>query len=731
MNIEKKIDIVIDELTLDEKIAMIHGAGFFESGAVSRLNIPGIKMSDGPVGVRFEFGRDHWTRLDLSDDDVSYCLSPGAVAMTWNKDIAKKVGIVLGEEMRGRGKDLCNAPGLNIRRLPLCGRNFEYFSEDPYLTAELAIPMVEGIEASDVGACVKHFALNNQEEDRFGVDVSVSDKALKEIYFPAFEAVVKKAKAKALMASYNLVRGRYACENPWLINEVLRDEWGYDGLVVSDWGGVHDTLEVAETELDVEMNIKPQFDEYYMAEPMKKAVKEGRVSEELIEKKVRNVLRFMLRTRMIDIKENEKGTCIVRPEERSKGSYNSFEHHETLLCAARESIVLLKNNKKVLPLDVKFGEKILVIGDNAIRRHAGGGCSAEIRALYEHTPFMGLKMRLGGNVQIDYLPGYFVPEEKPPWARSWQEDSLDSDKINALKTLDMYDCENDERCVKLREEALKAVPDYDHVIFVGGLSHTYSLETEMNDRKDITLPYGQDRLIKELIKVRPDAVIVMIAGSPVAMDKWISDANALLLMGYAGMEGGCALADVILGHTNPSGRLSETFPLKLSDCPAIKLGDYPGRVVCEGEKPPAKPHSEETYNEGVFVGYRYYDKYDVPVLFPFGYGLSYTEFEYSELSAMNNSDGTVTVNVKVSNVGDRDGMEVVMLFTGEASPSKENPVKELKGFEKVFVKAGEGVIVTFTLDEAAFRHYDEAHKDWVLSTDNIIYVGGQKQRIAF
>lgn len=569
---EENIRSVIKSMTLEEKTAMIHGAGLFRTGAVERLQIPSLKMSDGPMGVRNEFCNDKWIPNGNTDDYVTYCPSNSAIAATWNRKLAKASGSVLGEEARGRGKDVILAPGINIKRLPACGRNFEYFSEDPYLTAELAVPMVEGIEENDVAACVKHFALNNQETERLWVNVEIDDRTLREIYLPAFEAVLLKAKARSVMSAYNLYRGTHCSCNEALLMDILRKEWAYDGVVISDWGGVHDTVETAEGALDIEMSVTPDFDEYFLANPLIQAVHDGKVSEDCIDEKVYHILQLMIRLHMIEIQRLSDGAVKVsQSEERKAGAYNTSEHREKVLEAARESIVLLKNENMRLPLQKKGLKRVLVIGENAARLQALGGGSAEIKALYEITPLMGIKRLLGGNCQVEYTPGYYVPS-KEQQDTNWQENSLNEQEAASYQKQKSEEMRQMEE--KLRKEAVELAAGYDEVIYVGGLNHDYDVEGM--DRKDLTLPYEQDTLIKELLKVRPDMVIVMMAGSPVAMGSWLSDAKALLWCSYCGMEGGTALTEVIFGDVNPSGKLAESLPYQLKDCGITKEIQFPG-----------------------------------------------------------------------------------------------------------------------------------------------------------
>lgn len=703
----KMIEKLLKELTLDEKIGMIHGDGLFRTKGVERLGIPALKFSDGPMGVRHEFENDEWKVIGNSDDYVTYLPSNSALASTWNRELAYKAGSVLGEEARGRGKDVILAPGINIKRSPLCGRSFEYMSEDPYLTGEMAVPLIQGIQTADVAACVKHFAMNNQETERLWVEVEVEERALREIYLPAFEKAVKQGNAYSLMGAYNLYKGEHCCENKTLLNEILRGEWNYDGMVVSDWGAVHHTEKAAESGLDIEMSVTNNFDEYCMAEPLKEAVLNGRVSEEKIDEKVRNILRMMERLHMLD------------EIKRKAGSYNTPEHRQCVLEAARESIILLKNEEEKLPLNRKKVKKLLVIGDNADRIQSCGGGSAEIKALYEITPLMGIKKILGGNAEVTFARGYFAEEfEDSASEINWQADSLEhgGGNVNEKKAADEKLKKYQEA---LRQEALVLAKkeEFDEVIFVGGLNHFH--DSEGLDRSDMKLPYAQDLLIEELLKVRSDMIVVMFSGSPVEMP-WCAKAKTLVWSWYAGMEGGSALAEVLFGEVNPSGRLPETFPISHQDCSAHCIGEFPGGKTV-------------SYKEGIFVGYRYYDTKKIPVRFPFGYGLSYTKFELENMEAALKEEGgdwNVSVQLDVKNIGDRSGKEVVQIYVGKPESCVERAEKELRAFEKVEVPAGESRKVSFLLNKTAFTYYDEKEQKYVVEPGEYkIYAGKSVEEI--
>ena len=702
---EMVIEALVSKLTLDEKISMIHGTGLFHNGGIERLGIPELVMSDGPMGVRNDFEDAHWMVIGNSDDYVSYLPSNSALASTWNRKLAYETGTVLGEEARGRGKDVILAPGINIKRSPLCGRNFEYMSEDPYLTGEMAVPLVKGVQSADTAACVKHFALNNQETERLWVEVKVSERALREIYLPAFEKVVKEGQVYSLMGAYNRYNGEHCCESKTLLNHILREEWKLDGMVVSDWGGVHLTKEAATSGLDLEMSVTDNFEEYCMAKPLKKAVENGEIAEELIDEKVKNILRLMYRLHMLG--EDAK---IRKP-----GSYNTPEHRQKILDAARESIILLKNDKNQLPLCQEKTRKVLVVGDNANRIQSYGGGSAEIKALYEITPLLGIKMLLGGNAKVDYVPGYYADNfDHMNTETNWQADSLEngggSMGENGGVAPEILEKQN-----AYRTEAVKkaAEGNYDTVIFVGGQNHFQDLEG--HDRPDMKLPYAQDKLLEELLEVAPDTIVVMFSGSPVEMP-WIKRVHTLIWSWFNGMEGGTALAEILFGKVNPSGRLPETFPITHTDCSAHCIGEFPGGETVD-------------YKEGIFVGYRYYDNRQVPVLFPFGYGLSYTEFVYSNLRVEGNYPD-FTVSVDVTNVGSVAGKETVQIYVGKPDSPVERAVKELRGFAKLDLQPGEKKTAEISLDPVAFTYFDEQLRHFVTESGEYkIFAGKSVEEI--
>ena len=681
---EHYIENLLSRLTLEEKISMIHGAGLFRTEGVERLGIPPLHFSDGPMGVRGEYPDALWEYKNLSDDYVTYLPCNSAIASTWNPELAHTAGSILGEEARGRGKDVILAPGINIKRSPLCGRNFEYMSEDPYLIEEMVVPMVQGIQEHDVAACVKHFAANVQETDRLWVDTVADEKTLHEIYFPGFKAAVE-AGCRSVMGAYNLLNGEHCCTSKTLLDEVLRKQWGFDGLVVSDWGGVHDTAAAANCSLDVEMDVRYDFANHFMADALLKRVRSGEIAESCVDAKIRNILRLMVRLKMIG----------PDTENRSAGAYNTPKHQSDVLAVARESIVLLKNEDKQLPLDRKKVNKLAVIGANAITAHALGGGSAEIKALYEITPLMGIKKFLGGNAQVRFATGYHVPDNGGRSEISWQANSTVS-QPGCSPEPQLHTPEQTRKA--LLAEAVALAKDADAVIFVGGLDHMHDVEGL--DRRDMKLPYGQDELIEALLQVRPDTILTFAAGSPVEMP-WLSKAKTVLWMYYNGMEGGTALADVLFGAVNPSGKLAETFPKCAADCNAGVAWDGP--VVL---------------SEGSMVGCRYYNAKNIPVNFPFGHGLSYTDFAYSDLRLRGRE-----VYFTVTNTGSRDGKEVVQLYV-------QGKVQQLRHFEKLMLEPGEQKTVHFALTDRDFSEYDVGIHDFaVVSGEYTIQIGASSRDI--
>ncbi len=673
--LENKLEQLIELMTLEEKIGMIHGAGLFRTEGVPRLGIPPLKMSDGPMGVRMEFQNDRWVGVPDAKDSMTYLPSGSAIASTWNPELAALYGHVLGEEARGRGKDVILAPGVNIMRSPLCGRNFEYMSEDPYLVSKLAVQMVKAIQSHDVSACVKHFAANNQETNRLSVDAIVGQKALNEIYFPAFKACVQEANAYSIMGAYNKLNGEHCSHSHKLLDKVLREKWGFKNLVISDWAAVNDTFEAANSSIDIEMSVTSNFDDYYMANPLLEAIKRGEVDQKEIDKKIRNILNVMNKLHMLD-----------DTDKRNKGSYNTKEHQEATYEIAKEAIVLLKNDENVLPMDKKI-KKLLVIGDNAKRLHSKGGGSAEIKALYEVSPLEALKTKYGSDCQIDFIKGYFVENEQSI-DDAWQEISLETKEDNrddvTQKILDGRK--------ELLEEAIKKASEYDNIIIFAGLNHDYDVESQ--DRKNLTLPYAQDELISNVLAINPNTVLYVLSGSCVDISMWEKKAKAILWSSYIGMEGGNVLIDTIFGDIVPSGKLAQTFAKRLNDYPSHSIGEFPGLE---------KVH----YLEGEHVGYRHFQKYKIEPAFPFGHGLSYTSFAYEDFRKERNIKNLRFI-FKVRNTGPVEGKETAQLYIRK----KGSDVAVLKGFKKALINTNDFAQMVIELPESAFEVYDDKIEDF-------------------
>lgn len=678
---EEKIDSLISQLTIEEKVALIHSESSFASGGVPRLGIPHWVMSDGPHGVRKEHGTDYEPDAGAADS-CTYLPVGVTLASTWNPSLGYEYGKVLGSEANARGKDVILGPGINIIRTPLNGRNFEYLSEDPHLISKMVVGYIKGVQDQGISACVKHYAANNQETERNTYDAEISERALREIYLPGFRAAVQEGEVNTLMGAYNKFRGQYCTHNEYLINTILKGEWGFTGVVMSDWGAVHNTMEALNNGTDVEMGTdlslgpKPNYGKYFMGDTVIALVKSGKVEEKIIDEKVRRILRIMYKTHMFD-------------KQRPEGSFNTKEHQATALKIAEEGIVLLKNDK-ILPLKKEGVKTIAVIGANADRKHAGAGGSSQVNAKYEITALAGLKNLLGDKVTIRYAPGYEISK-------------------NAVAN------------PKLIQEAVKAATGADVVIYVGGWIHGFSdawndnwFDSESVDKPNINLPFGQEALLKAIQKANSKNVVVLYGGAATDMTSWEGQAKAILQAWYPGMEGGNALAKILFGEVNPSGKLPMTFPKKLNDSPAHALGAYPGD---------SSTGWKLEYKEGIMVGYRWFDTKKIAPLFPFGHGLSYTTFAFENL-AVTKDDKTATVKLTVKNTGNVAGAEVVQIYVKDDEASVERPEKELKAFTKVFLNPGESKAVELTLKEDAFQFYDETKKQWVLEPGKFSVLAG-------
>lgn len=683
--IEVRINQLLSKLTLEEKISMIHANTKFTTAGVERLGIPPLHLSDGPHGIREEIKPYSWDPAGWTNDSSSYFPTGTALAATWNPALAHEVGNALGEEARARNKDILLGPAINIHRTPLCGRNFEYMSEDPYLISQMVVPYIQGVQEKDMAACVKHYVLNNQEFGRDSVNVKVDMRALQEIYLPGFKAAVKEGKVLTVMGAYNKYQNDFCCSNNFLINDILKSEWGFQGLIMSDWNATHSTVKSAYAGLDLEMGTAVEiFDDYYFAKPLIEAIKKGQVEEKIVEDKVRRILRVMFKTKMF--------------EKRNQGSFNTPEHQITAHKIAREAIVLLKNDNGLLPLDKTKIKSIEVIGDNATRKHAKGGYSSGIKALYEITPLEGLKNKIRSELQINYALGYEKTSEE-------------------VYGIPLIQKPNPERAAELINEAVATAGKSDVAIIFAGLNHDF--DTEGKDRPDMKLPYNQDELIQAVYQANPKTIVVLISGSPVEMNPWVNEIPAILQAWFAGMEGGNAMAEVLFGEVNPSGKLPFTFPQKLSDSPAHKIGDYPGHNL------------NVEYKEGILVGYRYFDTKKVNPLFAFGHGLSYTQFDYSdlEINKIGNEEGLpVEVSFKIKNIGNLAGAEVAQLYVSDMEASVARPAKELKNFKKVYLQPDKEKQILIKLDQNAFSYFDVNSSSWVIEPGKFKILIGSSSR---
>lgn len=685
VQMEKRIEKLIKKMTLEEKVGLLHGNSKFYVAGVERLGIPEWSLSDGPHGVRAEINRHDWAYAGWTNDFASYFPTGTAFAAAWNPELAYRRGEVLGEEARWRKKDVLLGPGVNIIRSPLCGRNFEYMSEDPYMNSVLAVAYIKGLQSRDVACSVKHFAVNNQETNRTTVDVECSERALREIYLPAFKAAVQEGGALTVMAAYNKFRGEFCAENNYLVRKILRNEWGFDGVYVTDWGAAHSTVPSMEAGLDLEMGtLIDKYEDWYYANPLIEAVKSGKVPMSLVDEKVGDVLRVMIKTNVLD------------PKKRfGPGSMNTKEHQQATYDAAAEAIVLLKNQNNLLPLDFSSIKSLAVIGDNATRKHSNGGLSSEIKAVYEVTPLEALRAKWGDKVDIRFAQGYEKLSTFVEGSNNGQSSGTFSSKTQ----------ESD----ALLKEAVEVARTSDVALLVCGLNHDY--DTESFDRLNMDIPYGQVELIQEVVKANPRTIVVMIAGSPLNMAAVDICSPAIVWAWFNGMEGGNALVDVLSGKVNPSGKMPFTTPVSLDQSPAHALGNFPGRDL------------KVNYEEDILVGYRWFDTKGLPVVYPFGYGLSYTTFDYSNLNTDKETydqADTIQATFTLTNTGDREGAEVAQLYVSDPVCSVMRPVKELKGFKKVFLKPGESRRITLDIPVSSLAFYSEAQSQFVVEPGEFI-----------
>lgn len=685
--IEERVEDALSRMTVEEKVSMTHAQSKFSSPGVARLGIPEFWMTDGPHGIRPEVLWDEWDQAGWTNDSCVAFPALTCLAATWDPTVSMLYGKSIGEEARYRNKTVLLGPGVNIYRTPLNGRNFEYMGEDPYLAGRMVVPYIQGVQKNGVAACVKHYALNNQEVNRHTTNVIVDDRTLYEIYLPAFKAAVQEGNTWAIMGSYNLYKDQHVCHNQYLLNDILKGEWGFDGVVVSDWGGVHDTDQAITNGLDMEFGswtnglsngTSNAYDNYYLAQPYLERIKSGKVGTKELDDKVRRILRLAFRTTM--------------DRNRPYGTMRSPEHYDAARKIGEAGIVLLQNNNDLLPIDLDKTKKIAVIGENAVKMMTVGGGSSSLKVQREISPLDGIRNRVGNKAEVVYARGYVGDA---------------SGEYNGV--VSGQNLKDDRTPEELIAEAVRVAGEADYVIFIGGLNKSAHQDCEDSDRAGLGLPYDQDKVITELVKANKNLIVINISGNAVAMP-WVKEVPAILQAWFLGSEAGTAIAAVLTGDVNPSGKLPFTFPAKLEDVPAHQLGEYPGTEKVGNIV-------NEKYNEGIFVGYRWTDKQKkVKPLFPFGYGLSYTTFEYGKPVADKktmSADDTITFTVSVKNTGTREGQEVVQLYISDKKSSLPRPVKELKGFDKVKLAPGEEKTISFTITKDALSFFDDAKHEWV------------------
>lgn len=679
LSIEQRVEDLLSRMTLEEKIAVIHAQSKFSSPGVPRLGVPELWCTDGPHGIRPEVKWDEWDQAGWTNDSIVAFPALTCLAATWSEDMARLYGVSIGEEARFRKKDVLLGPGLNIYRTPLGGRNFEYMGEDPYLAGRMAVQYVQGVQGNGVATCVKHFCLNNQEWNRHGVNVQVDDRALYEIYLPAFKMAVTEGGSWSLMAAYNLYGGQHLCHNKRLLQDILKGEWGWQGAVVSDWGGAHNTDEAVRYGLDLEFGTwtnglsgraKRSYDQYHLALPFLEGIESGKYSMADLDDKVRRVLRLHMHTTL--------------NTNKPFGSINSEEHYAAARQIGAEGIVLLKNERNILPLKAE-GKTVLVVGENAVKMMTVGGGSSSLKVQHEISPLQGLQNYYNGRANVKWVRGYVGDV---------------GGSYNGVTTGQNL---NDSRSFKeLVDEAVAEARKADYVIFIGGLNKADFQDSEGMDRKSYELPYKQDSLITELAKVNPNFVVVNISGNAVAMP-WVKDVPVIVQDWYLGSEAGPALAEVLSGKVSPSGKLPFTWPVKLEDVPAHQLEAYTSK--------------DEVYKESVFVGYRWADmQKNAKPLFSFGHGLSYTTFAYSKPQvnkAVISAADSITISVKVRNTGAVAGKEAVQLYIADLKSTLPRPIKELKGFKKISLAPGEEKVVAFTIGKDALSYFDDKQHAWI------------------
>ena len=680
--LEERVKNALSLMTLEEKVALCHAQSKFSSKGVARLGIPEVWMSDGPHGVREEILWDSWSEAKWTNDSCTAFPALTCLAATWNPEMSAIYGKAVGEEARYRNKAVLLGPGVNIYRTPMNGRNFEYMGEDPYLASRMVIPYIQEIQKNGVAACVKHFALNNQELWRGHINVELSDRALREIYLPAFKAAVSEAKVWSVMGAYNQFRDEHCCHNELLLNKILKGEWRFDGTVITDWGGAHDTKQAAMNGLDIEMgtgtdgmtrSIKNAYDNYYLALPFLDELKKGTIPESVVNDKASRILRMIFRTSM-----NSK---------RPLGSFASPEHAKVARKVAEEGIVLLKNSGNVLPLDASKYQKIAVIGENATRNMTSGGGSSSLKPYKEISPLKALQAKYGS--KISYTMGYSSGPQA--WGRvipsTLNADSLRALAVNLAKTSEL-------------------------VIFVGGLNKSHTQDCEGGDRLSYNLPFGQDQLLSEILKVNKNVIVVLIAGNAVAMP-WVNQVPAIVQAWYLGSESGNAITSVLSGDVNPSGKLPFSFPVKLTDNSAHAFDKlcYPGDSI------------REVYKDDILVGYRWHDTKEIAPLFAFGYGLSYTSFAITEPQTdkkVYEKNESVKLTFSVQNTGNVAGAEVPQVYVTQKNAPVLRPAKELKGFKKVFLNSGEKKKITISVKVEDMAYWDEKNSNWKVDSGEFV-----------
>ena len=692
--VERRVQDLLGRMTLQEKVAMLSGYDWMQSVPNERLGIPSIKMADGPIGIRSWSGPSSESNATSAKLKVTTTAFPAGVAMaaTWDTELLQSEGRAIGQEVKAFGRDMILGPTVNINRTPLWGRNFEGYGEDPYLTSRLAVAYIKGVQGEGVIATVKHFAANNQEFERHRVNAVVHERALNEIYFPAFKAAVEEAGVWSVMSAYNKLNGIYCAENPYLLTDVLQKEWGFKGFVVSDWGSTYSTVGTVNAGMDLEMPggepmkiwlIKPKTLQvgngggWLVPEKVLPEITAGKISTATIDDNVRRILRVMFVSGQFD-------------RHAATGEVDTPEQRALARKAATESIVLLKNSGDLLPLDPAKVHTLVVIGPNAAVARTGGGGSSLVGPKYSISPLEGIQDRAGDRLHVSYALGVAMEGEDP---------SKDTPGVRE----------------QLRHEALTAAAKADAAVIVVG--RYAKLESEDFDIKSLDLPAGQDELIKAVAKVNQNTIVVINAGGPIIMTKWVAEVPAIVDMWYGGQEGGNAIADVLFGEANPSGKLPVSFVKEWKDSPAY--GHYPGENL------------QVEYAEGIYVGYRYFDKKKVEPLFPFGYGLSYTKFDYGELKVSPNEAAAgqpVEVSLQLRNSGSRSGAEVVELYVHDGHASVDRPIQELKGFQRVELARGETKTVHFTIDRSALAFYSTAKKDWVTEPGQFDVLVGSSSR---